>query len=733
MLGAMAKLLYRLGHLCVRRRRAVLLLWVGLLVGVGIWSSAADGETSESISIPGTESQDAADLLGERFPAQAGTSIRIALEAPEGTALADFGSTEDLEAGMAQLYLLPHVVPLPDPLSAVTFSADGRIAFIEVRFDIDAVDVPKETIEAIIAATEDAAPAVLNVAFSGEAVSKAVAEPHPPSELIGFVVAIVVLLVAFGSVLAMGLPLLTAVIGVLTAILGISLLSAFIELPSVAPTLAIMIGLAVGIDYALFIVTRHRAFHAQGLEPAEAAARANATSGGAVVFAGGTVVIALAGLAVAGIPFVTAMGLCASAAVAIAVLIAITLVPALLGFAGDNIDRIGIPGIKVTTGEGVVVSETFSGRMAKAITDRPVPYVLVGLVLMVGLAVPMLSMRLGLPDDGSKSPETTEREAYDILVDGFGAGFNGPLTVVADLEGVTDATASLDAITALATADPDVAFVSPAIPNEAGDTAIISVIPVSGPASAETEDLVHRLRDGLAGDRVAGTGVTTYVAGTTAANIDISEKIGTALPKYMALVIVLTMLLLLVVFRSILVPIKAAIAILLSIGGALGVVVAIFQWGWAASLIGVDQTVPIVSFVPLLMFGILFGLSMDYEVFILSRIREEYAHTDDAHGSVLTGLASSARVITAAALIMISVFGAFVLGDDVVIKMLGIGLAVAVLLDATVVRMIIVPAVMALFDRKAWWLPRWLQKLPDLDVEGAKLLQHLEATGAGRL
>ncbi|MEQ1872130.1 MAG: MMPL family transporter [Ilumatobacteraceae bacterium] len=726
----MAKLLYRLGHSCVRRRRTVLAAWIILLVGVGIWSNAANGKTSEVLTIPGTESQSAADLLSERFPAQSGTTIRIALKAPDGHQLSEFGSEEELESALQQLFALPNVVPPADPLSSVTVSPDGEIAFIEVRFDKPAVELPKEEILTIIEATRDAAPAVVEVAFSGEAVAKAVAEPHPPSELIGFVVAIIVLLLAFGSVLAMGLPLLTALIGVGVAIISISVLSAFTDLSSVSPTLATMIGLAVGIDYALFIVTRHRAFHAAGLSPAESAARANATSGGAVVFAGGTVIIALAGLFVAGIPFLTAMGLCAAGAVAIAVLVAITLVPALLGFAGENIDRVTIPGIKVTTGEGVEVEKTFSGRMAKAITDKPWPYLLLGVLVMLVLSAPILAIRLGLPDDGSKAPGTTEREAYDILVDGFGAGFNGPLTFVVDLRDTADPVAALTAIGELALADPDVAVVTYPLVNADGDTAVLNVIPKSGPASSETEDLVHRLRDDLrSSSAVSDTGAVTYITGTTAANIDISEKLGKALPKYMALVIVLTMLLLLVVFRSILIPIKAAIAILLSIGGALGVTVAMFQWGWLANFIGVENTVPIVSFVPLMMFGILFGLSMDYEVFILSRIREEYAHTDDPHGAVLTGLASSARVITAAALIMISVFGAFVLGDDVVIKMFGIGLAVAVLLDATVVRMIIVPAVMTLFDRAAWWLPKWLRKLPDLDVEGAKLLQHLEGSG----
>ena len=727
----MAKLLYRLGHFCVRRRRLVLLGWVAVLAVVGIWSNAAGGTVNDKLSIPGTESQDAADLLAARFPAQSGTTIRIALEAPEGRTIEDFAPKAQLDRDLQPLFLLPNVVAPTDPSSAVTVSADGRIAFIEIRFDQSATDVPKDLIQAIVDGTEEAAPALLKVAFSGEAVSKAVQQPHPPSELIGFVVAMVVLLLAFGSVLAMGLPMLTALIGVVIVVLGITLMSAFVDLSSTAPTLAIMIGLAVGIDYALFIVTRHRAFHAAGLSPAEAAARASATSGGAVVFAGGTVIIALAGLFVAGVPFLTVMGLCAAAAVTVAVLVAITLVPALLGFAGDNIDRVRIPGIKLSTGEVAESRATFSGRFAKAITDRPWPYLIVGVAFMLVLATPMLSMRLGLPDDGTKALATTERQAYDMLVDGFGAGFNGPLTVVADLQDVTDRTEALTAIRAAAGDDPDVVVVADPIINAERDTAIVAVIPKSGPASEETEELVHRLRQTFASGAVAGSGVATYITGNTASNIDISDKLGSALPKYMAFVIVLTMLLLLVAFRSILVPIKAAIAILLSIGASLGVVVAIFQWGWVASWIGVDSSVPIVSFIPTIMFGILFGLSMDYEVFILSRVREEYSHSGDPHHAVLKGLASSARVITAAALIMISVFGAFVLGDDVIIKMFGIGLAVAVLLDATIVRMIIVPAVMTLFDKAAWWLPRWLRNLPDLDVEGAKLLQHLDATADG--
>jgi RND superfamily putative drug exporter len=723
----MAHALYRLGHWCVRRRRFVLVAWLVVLIGVGVWAKAANGSTTDTFSIPGTESQRALDQLAARFPAQSGATMRIAVQAPAGSKIADVISSDQMNAGLQQLKLLPDVVVPADAASMVTVAPGGGTAFVEIRFDKPVAKLDTDEIRAIINTTERAVPPVLKVAFGGDPVARVVKASQPPSDLIGLGVAVIVLFIAFGSVIAMGLPLMTALIGVGIAIFGISTLSAFTNVSDVTPTLAVMIGLAVGIDYALFIVTRHRAFHASGLPPEEAAARATATSGGAVVFAGSTVVIALVGLSVVGIPFLTLMGLCAAAAVAIAVLIAITLVPAMLGFAGENIDRLSIPGIKVSTGADADIERTFSGRFAKAITDHPVRYLVGGIILIAVLATPLLAIRLGLPDDGSKPADTTQRQSYDILASGFGAGFNGPLTVVVDLQHTTDATAALHAISAIGTADPDVAVVAAPVMNQAGDTAIVSVIPKSAPASSATEDLVHRLRGELRSGTVAQSGATISITGTTAANIDISAKLGTALPRYMAFVILLTMILLFIAFRSILVPIKAALAILLSIGGALGIVVAIFQWGWLDSAIGVNKAVPIVSFVPLMMFGILFGLSMDYEVFILSSIREHYVRKGNAHKAVLDGLAGSARVITAAALIMISVFGAFVLGDDVVIKMFGIGLAAAVLLDATVVRMVIVPSVMTLLDNAAWWLPPWLQRhLPDLDVEGAKLLDELE-------
>jgi RND superfamily putative drug exporter len=510
--------------------------------------------------------------------------------------------------------------------------------------------------------------------------------------------------------------------------MGIGILAAFTDLSSTAPTLATMIGLAVGIDYALFIVTRHRQNLHLGLSVAESAARANATAGGAVVFAGMTVVIALASLVVVDIPLLTVMGVAAAGTVLIAVVIAVTLMPALLGAVGLNIDRFKVPGLKTSTGAEDDVQHTFSARWAAKVTKHPGIALTAGMLIMGILSIPLLDLRLGMTDAGTKPPSSTERRAYDLLGDGFGPGFNGPLTMVIDLSDADDKPVALAEISEAIDADKGIVNVGEPAMNPEGDTAVIAAIPATGPSDKATEQLIHRLRSEVIPPVEQASGAAVQVSGSTAANIDMSEKIGNALPLFMAMVIGLTLVLLLIVFESILVPIKAAIAILLSIGASFGVIVAVFQWGWLKDVIGLEQTTPIVSFLPMMMFAILFGLSMDYEVFILSRIKEDYSRTGKARESVLTGLTSSARVITAAALIMISVFASFVLGDEPTIKMFGLGLAVAVLLDATIVRMIIVPAVMSVFGDKAWWMPKWLSRItPDLDVEGEKLMERLEA------
>jgi RND superfamily putative drug exporter len=722
----MSNLLYRLGHASVRHRRVVLLSWLAVLVSMIVLSSTAGGSASDSFTIPDTESQRAYDLLDERFAAEAGSDARVVFAAPDGGSLDDAASRAAVEATLAEIAEQPDVVGVTDPFVDDTVSPERSIAFADVTYSTPASEVPDEAIVALEESAAVGEAAGIEVHFGGEVMDANGEEPGGESELIGLGVAVVVLLISFGSVVAMGLPLLTALIGLGIGLSGVTVMANFLDVSSTAPILATMIGLAVGIDYALFIVTRHRQNMAEGFDVEESAARANATAGGAVVFAGLTVVIALAGLAVVGIPFLTVMGFAAAATVLVAIGIAITLIPALLGFAGRNIDRWRIG--RARTGSHAESTNTLSARWARRVTERPVAALVGGLAIMLLLAVPMLSMRLGMTDGGTQPPSTTQRQAYDLLADGFGPGFNGPLQLVVDLSGAEDPDATLTAVSEAVAADAGVLQVGEPVTSPSGDTAIVPAVPRTGPASAATEDLVHELRSDVLPAIESETGAEVFVAGATASNVDVADKLSDALPVFMALVIGLTFVLLMVVFRSILVPLKAALAILLSIASSFGVLVAVFQWGWMKDLVGLEETVPIVSFLPMIMFAILFGLSMDYEVFILSRVREDYLRTGHGKQSVLTGLTSSARVITAAALIMISVFGAFVLGDDPIIKMFGVGLAVAVLLDATVVRMMIVPATMVLLDNANWWLPRWLDRaLPNLDVEGEHLIATLDS------
>jgi putative drug exporter of the RND superfamily len=723
----MSSFLYRLGHTMFRRRRRVLAAWLAALAVVIALAASFGGATSERFTIPGTESQDAIDLLAARFPAQSGSDARVVFAAPEGDSITDDAHQAAVTATIQAIGRGTDVLGVTDPYATGTMSADRTIAFADVHYGDQASEVSEQAVEDLTAAASSAERAGLEVQFGGDVMNANVEEPGRRSELIGIGVAIVVLLISFGSVVAMGLPLLTALIGLGVAMTGITLAANFLDVSSVAPVLATMIGLAVGIDYALFIVTRHRQNLAEGHSVEESAARANATAGGAVVFAGMTVVIALAGLSVVGIPFLTVMGLAAAGTVLVAIAIAVTLIPAMLGFAGPSIDRWRVG--RARTGSHADSRQTLSARWARRVTDRPVVALVTGLAVMLLLAVPMLSMRTGMTDAGTNPPSTTQRQAYDLLADGFGPGFNGPLQIVVDLEGSTvETSAALSSTTAALAADPGVLLVGEPVINATQDTAIIPVVPRSGPSSAETEDLVHQLRHDVVPTLESATGASVLVAGATAAQIDMADKMTSALPIFMLLVVGLTFVLLMVVFRSVLVPLKAALAIMLSIVSSFGVLVAVFQWGWLKDVIGLEETVPIVSFLPMIMFAILFGLSMDYEVFILSRVREDYVRTGDGKRSVLTGLTSSARVITAAALIMISVFASFVLGDDPIIKMFGVGLAVAVLLDATVVRMVLVPATMALLDRSNWWLPRWLDRLlPNVDVEGERLLTTLAA------
>ncbi|MGW8682600.1 MMPL family transporter [Streptomyces sp. NPDC055817] len=742
----MATFLYKLGRLSFRRRRYVALLWVLLLGGIGYASSAAPAPPADSFSMPGTDSQKAFDLLDERFPAASaeGATARVVIRAPEGEKITDPAAKAEVNQLVAALGKGPQVAGVADPYKANAVSKDGTTAYASVTYKVISTELTDKTHDALTDATDKTRAEGFTVETGGDAV-QAEQEMGGSAELIGIAVSAVVLVITFGSLIAAGLPLLTAIIGVGIGVSGIAALGSVLNLSGTTSTLAMMIGLAVGIDYALFIVSRYRAEIAEGREPEEAAGRATGTAGSAVVFAGLTVIVALAGLSVVNIPMLTKMGLAAAATVAIAVLIALTMIPALLGFAGKRAlrrkDRKNLksradskdskvrgltkPAAAHSTENARNTKPNLGTRWARLVLRRPVTVLLIGVLGLGAVAIPATSLELGLPDEGTSAPDTTQRKAYDLLSESFGAGFNGPLMVTVDTGGTKGAAAAAKTVgTSLAKID-GVAAVTPASVNPAGDTAIITVVPTTGPSDHRTEELVKTIRSKASGLE-ADTKSDVLVTGQTAMTIDFSQTLDDALLPYLGLVVGLAFLLLMLVFRSVLVPLKAALGFLLSVAAALGAVVAVFQWGWLADIVGVDQPGPIMSMMPIFMIGVVFGLAMDYEVFLVTRMREAYVHGARPAEAVVTGFKHGGRVVGAAAVIMISVFSGFIMENDDMIKMMGFGLAIAVFFDAFVVRMAIVPAVLALLGKSAWWLPRWLDKLlPNMDVEGEKLHKTL--------
>ncbi|MFD5319359.1 MMPL family transporter [Streptomyces sp. NPDC127098] len=738
----MATFLYKLGRLSFRRRWWMALSWLVLLVAIGTAASTAGDPPEESFSLPGTETEQALNLLESEFPAAnaEGVGSTVVFQAPEGQELTSPENEAAVRETLSALQGADLVISVDDPFveGSGQVSQDGRTAFAEIEYDASYEDITEEMQQELFDAMELAEDGTgLTVEAQGE-VAMGPAELGGAAELIGVGIAAVVLILTFGSLIAAGVPLLTALIGVVIGSLGIAALAAPLGLSGETGILATMIGLAVGIDYALFIAFRYRAELVEGHSREEAAGRAVGTAGSAVVFAGLTVVIALAGLAVVNVPMLTKMGLAAAGAVVIAVLIALTLVPAVLGMVGKRIFGRRVRKANPETGVPAPVpadgKQNAGARWSRWILRRPA-MVLVASVLGLGvLAVPVASMELGLPDNSTQPEDTTQRQAYDMLSEGFGPGFNGPLMMVLQGGDGTDLTAAAETLRSELEGYDDVVATTPAVPNEDGTVAIVNAFPGSSPASTETTDLVSHLRDDFAPDFEAETGVQMYVSGTTAINSDFSQVMNDALVPYLALVVGLAFILLVLVFRSILVPLKAALGFLLSVLAALGAVVAVFQWGWAASLIGVEETSPIMSMMPIFMIGVIFGLAMDYEVFLVTRMREAHVHGEGSHQSVVTGFRLNARVVTAAAAIMISVFAGFaVTATEDMIKMMGFGLGTAVLLDAFVVRMTIVPALMGLVGERAWWLPKWLDRiLPNVDVEGESLEKYLKANGKGR-
>ncbi|MDW3177111.1 MAG: MMPL family transporter [Acidimicrobiia bacterium] len=684
-------------------------VWLLIAVSVVTASATVGKDLEDSFSVPGLDSQIALDLLTDAESAQAGATARIVatpLDAGASFAVdgAEQAALEDVRDVFGEL---PQLVAISEPV----LSEDGRVALFNLQYEVVEDLSPANLDQLKDALDETRAETPLQIEAAGELFFAFEEAETGTGEMIGLIAAVIILLIAFGSVIAMGLPIGMALFGLALGISSMSLISYLIDIPSWAPQMGSMIGLGVGIDYALFLVTRHREFLARGMTIEESVGRATATAGQAVIFAGGTVVIAILGLAVAGIPFMTAAGIATSVIVLIMVVASVTLLPAFLGLAGHWINRLGI---HRRHGAG----ELGAGwqRWGAHVTRHAWPYAIGVTLVLLALTAPVLGLRLGFPDDGAQPESQTVRRAYDLVADGFGPGINGPLIVAMDLDGDVSL---VDQLSQAVLDDPGIAATTP--PEVSSDAAVATLVafPTTAPQDDATIETVKRLRAEVFPDVLGGTDVTAHVGGQTANFADVGDRVAERLPAFIAAVIVLSFLLLTLVFRSIMVPLKAALLNLLSIGAAYGVLVMVFQWGWGKGLIGLESTVPIVSFIPMFMFAILFGLSMDYEVFLLSRVREEYLKTGDNDRAVISGIASTARVITSAALIMIAVFGGFVLGDDPTIKMMGLGLATAIFVDATIVRIVLVPATMKLMGDRNWWMPGWLDRiLPTVDIEG---------------
>jgi putative drug exporter of the RND superfamily len=723
--------LHRLGRSSARHPWRVISIWFLVAALVGVLAATSGRELEDAFEAPGLDSSAALELLTRAESAAAGPTAQVVVTPRNG---GSFFESSDAVGALAdaqrQVAALPNVLGTSDPAGALalgrsaavesgTVSASGEVAIIRVQYDLidnlDPVDLDrlKE-----LASTVNGDNAVA-VELSGDLLFAFEQPETNVGELVGLAVAVVILLFAFGSLIAMGLPIGLALFGLALGIASMSLITYLVEIPSWAPDMASMIGLGVGIDYALLLVTRYREYLADGLSVPDAAGSAVATAGQSVIFAGGTVVVAILGLAVAGVPFMTAAGIAISVIVLLMVIASITLLPAFLGLAGERIN-----GLRAKTRaryvaarqRGTAVSARWE-RWGEHVARNAWRYTVGVTAGLLALAAPVLALRVGFPDEGTLPTSRTERRAYDLVAEGFGAGTNGPLVIAIDI--ARDSTV-VEPLRDAVAADIGIASVSPAqVDSDAGIATFVAIASTS-PQDAATLSTIDRLRDDVFPAVLAGRDAAAHVGGQTASFSDIGGRVSSRMPIFISAVVIVSVLLLTVVFRSIVVAIKAAVMNMLSIGAAYGVLVMVFQWGWGADLIGLESTVPIVAFLPMFMFAILFGLSMDYEVFLLSRVREEYLRTGDNDSAVLHGIASTARVITSAALIMIAVFLGFVVSDDPALKMVGLGLATAIFIDATVVRMVLVPALMRLMGDANWWLPRWLDRaLPEIHLDGA--------------
>ena len=777
----MTGVLYRLGGACARWRYVVLGLWIVLVVALAVAASRAGSDTTNNVTLPGTGSQNATDLLSARFPTQAYGTNPIVVATDSGK-LTDSKFSKAIDSSVSALKKTPHVTTAVSPLStagAGALSKDKKIGYISVALDVGSGTLTDDEANAVLAAADPAKKAGLQVAAGGY-VGQQLSKPETgASDKIGLAAAMLILLLVFGSAVAMGLPIVTAVLGLLCGLSVVTLLSHLTDVPTTAPTLATMIGLAVGIDYSLFIVTKHRAQVSEGMDVRESIARATATAGGAVLFAGGTVAISLLALVVAGIPLVTTLGYTSAIAVAFAILAALTLLPALFALLGSHVSALQLPFHKSRAAE---VQSPLWTRLATGIVNRRWVVIVLVLAALLALSIPTLSLRLGQEDVGAEPTDTTARQAYDLITKGFGAGTNGPFLISvhlsdpakpdqknlntlnqqeqqlkaqqqqieqqAMLQGASQQQAQAEAQQQtkkqsdelaqkkkeaqspatdprLQTLQKDLAktqgvkSVTQPLVNKQGTAAVYNLIPTTAPSDLKTEDLVSRLRDTTIPDATKGQHMTAYVGGTTAAYVDLADKISSKLVLVILVVAALSFLVLLLGFRSLVLPAQAAVMNLISVGAAYGVLTLVFQEGFAIGLIGLDGAIPVVSFVPLIMFAILFGLSTDYQVFLLTQIQEHFKEGKGARATVIEGLGYSGRIIGAAALVMFCVFGSFVLNGDPTIKQFGLGLATAVAIDAIVV-CFFVPALIAVAGRATIWLPRWLDRiLPHISIEGA--------------
>ncbi|HEY7618518.1 MAG TPA: MMPL family transporter [Solirubrobacteraceae bacterium] len=704
-------LVARVARWSTRHRRTVVLGWIALLVVTLGISGAVGTKYSNNFSLSGTESQRATDLLKRDFPAQAGDEDAIVLHARQGS-VSDPAVRARVEPVLKRIAGLPHVTGVASPYAAggrQAISKDGKIAFATVTFDQRANDLDKQDIKRVIAAAESARSPQLQVELGGQAIQQAQEVSLGFVTVVGLAAAIIVLLITFGSVLAMGLPIVTALLGLGTGIALLGMASHFIDMADFSTELATMIGLGVGIDYALFIVTRFREEHRSGADADNAAVAAMDTAGRAVLFAGTTVIIALLGMFALGVSFLYGVAIGSAIAVAMTMLASLTVLPALLSRFGERLARPRRRARAASGGGGW-------RRWSAAVERRPWPAAIAGVAIMLVLTAPVLSMHLGTGDQGNDPTSRTTRKAYDLLSQGFGQGFNGPLLVVAQLPHKSD-TGALERVGSTLRETPGIASVAAPRVSPAGETATFNVYPRTSPQDTKTNDLVKSLRDDRLPAVAKATDTTLLVGGSTATSIDFSRVLANKLPLFIAIVVGLSALLLLLVFRSVVIPIQGALMNLLSIGASLGVTVAVFQQGWLAGLLGVQEA-PIEPWLPVMLFAIVFGLSMDYEVFLVSRIHEEWTRRRDATRAVGEGLAVTGRVITAAATIMICVFLSFVLGDDRGIKLFGFSLATAVFLDAFVVRSLLLPAVLHLLGERTWALPGWLERrLPSIAIE----------------